>query len=243
MKRIIFLLGVISFGFAQAQERKVGINTDAPREVLDVNGTIRVQDLPLSNKGKVYDGNVEKKTVFNPNRTIVADAKGVLGYVEGIANKPVVKDEKSTFAVANRCVRGTFSKNNNGDNDAIAGNIAKESVITLDGMSVRYNIKTGASTAKIQIKAQGSELVTVILSVGAAIGNGSRFATVNSSTWTNVANLNYDTEEYGTGVIVRHNTGDMYRYTALGWKQNASSISGFCHSLEKIGKWDGILVK
>ena len=89
MKKIIFVLIVhLSFwSFAQ-----VGINTEQPTEMLDVNGIFRVRDLPLNGENNAIYTNpsgvrsATKDQTFNATRTVVADANGVIGYVNGVNN-------------------------------------------------------------------------------------------------------------------------------------------------------------
>lgn len=69
-----------------SQEGKVGVNNETPTETLDVNGTLRVRDIPLSTVGKIYNGNTNKSTLFTGTRTLVVNNDGVVGYVDGLPN-------------------------------------------------------------------------------------------------------------------------------------------------------------
>lgn len=68
-------------GTFYAQTGKVGINTETPNETLEINGTLRVNNLPESGSGKIYDGlnNTEAKTTFTGTNMVVSDDKGNLG--------------------------------------------------------------------------------------------------------------------------------------------------------------------
>ncbi|MGC5743981.1 hypothetical protein [Chryseobacterium sp. NFX27] len=69
---------------------QVGINTPAPTEMLDVNGIERVRELPKHNTSNAIftkpDGTKSetKDQAFTATKTLVADANGVLGYLEGL---------------------------------------------------------------------------------------------------------------------------------------------------------------
>lgn len=59
---------------------KVGINTNAPKETLEVNGTLKVDTLPTAgDKNAIYGGNNTKNATFTATHMVVADANGVLG--------------------------------------------------------------------------------------------------------------------------------------------------------------------
>ncbi|GAA5087227.1 hypothetical protein GCM10023210_09990 [Chryseobacterium ginsengisoli] len=72
----------------------VGINATSPTEKLDVNGNTRLRNLPLSGTGNaIYTqsgGNAStvQDQTFTGTRTVVADANGVLGYINGIPSDP-----------------------------------------------------------------------------------------------------------------------------------------------------------
>lgn len=70
---------------------QVGINTKNPTETLDVNGIERVRELPkhqtinsiFTKPDGSYSGN--KDQTFIATRRVVADANGVLGYIDGLS--------------------------------------------------------------------------------------------------------------------------------------------------------------
>ena len=90
MKNYYLFVSILCTAVANAQSGKVGINTSAPTEILSVNGTVRVQELPLNGStNSLYtmgDGTASstKNQTFNPSKTVVADANGVLGVVSGL---------------------------------------------------------------------------------------------------------------------------------------------------------------
>lgn len=83
---LLALLCVMSLQ-ANAQTNKVGVNTTTPTEILDVNGTMRVRDLP-DERGLKYNGGTNKNYGFSPQYMVVADAGGVLGR-ENMPMKPL----------------------------------------------------------------------------------------------------------------------------------------------------------
>ena len=82
MNRIFILVTMLSVGFVFAQtEGKVGINTATPTETLDIKGTLRVEDIPASGTGKIYNGTKNKGTTFNANSLVATDNSGNIGKV------------------------------------------------------------------------------------------------------------------------------------------------------------------
>ena len=80
---IVIFLSTMAFS-------QVGIKTDVPTEVLDVNGIERVRELPKHQMANAIftkpDGTKSgnKDQTFIATKTIVADANGVLGFVDGL---------------------------------------------------------------------------------------------------------------------------------------------------------------
>lgn len=65
---------------------KVGINTNAPTETLEVNGTLKIDTLPANGAKKaIYNGQNTKNTDFTATKTLVADNNGTIGVIDGIA--------------------------------------------------------------------------------------------------------------------------------------------------------------
>ncbi|AZA53955.1 hypothetical protein [Chryseobacterium sp. G0201] len=85
--RKINLITLFLFTIASGQ---VGIKTESPTEILDVNGTERVRELPKHQMVNAIftksDGtrSDNKDQTFIAVKTVVADANGVLGYVDGL---------------------------------------------------------------------------------------------------------------------------------------------------------------
>jgi len=82
------ILAIFLFAITYGQ---VGINTKNPTENLDINGIERVRELPKHQTANAiftkpdgsYSGN--KDQTFIATRRVVADANGVLGYIDGLS--------------------------------------------------------------------------------------------------------------------------------------------------------------
>lgn len=79
MKKTLLCAGLMAIGFANAQTGKVGINTENPNETLEINGTLRVDNMPLSGEGKIYDGAETTETTFTANSVMATDDQGNVG--------------------------------------------------------------------------------------------------------------------------------------------------------------------
>lgn len=90
MKKTGLLLFLIGTMLNAQHTGKVGINIDKPTETLQVNGSVRISELPkngaINTISTKPDGNASdrKDQEFIAKKTIVADENGVLGYVEGL---------------------------------------------------------------------------------------------------------------------------------------------------------------
>lgn len=91
MKKYIFSIIAVTV-FSLLSFGQVGVNTQEPTEILDVNGTMRVRDLPENGEtNAIYtqpngERSENKDQTFTATRTVVADNNGVLGYIEGLNN-------------------------------------------------------------------------------------------------------------------------------------------------------------
>lgn len=94
MRKIILLnIALLGLNF-QAQTKKLGINTDRPTEVLDVNGTLRIKDVPVDNTTNVlYNGGSSKNLRFTGTNVLLTDANGNLGKAD---NKDLVPNKNYT---------------------------------------------------------------------------------------------------------------------------------------------------
>lgn len=92
-KSIIFGAFILGFSLS-AQTGKVGINTTTPQEILDINGTARVRDLPIDGAtNALYNGAATKTTTFTATAPVLIDANGNLGKA---ANKDLVPNSGAT---------------------------------------------------------------------------------------------------------------------------------------------------
>lgn len=89
---LIFFAGFPIAMLSQTTPSKVGVNTRTPTEVLHVEGTARVQELPKNGTASsIYtkgDGtsSTAKDQTFTAEKMVVADKNGVLGSIRGLAN-------------------------------------------------------------------------------------------------------------------------------------------------------------
>lgn len=88
MKKQLCILGLLGFMGLQAQTGKVGVNTETPTEILDVNGTVRVRSLPEEGTVGIHTTGTNTSTTnpsqaFTPKGIVVADENGVLGVSPG----------------------------------------------------------------------------------------------------------------------------------------------------------------
>lgn len=97
MNRIVFSLMLLSSGFALAQTGKVGINTENPTETFSVKGTTRIEELPTNGTANAIhttekgEASTSKNQTFNAVNTLVVDANGVVGKLEGL---PVMREKE-----------------------------------------------------------------------------------------------------------------------------------------------------
>lgn len=82
-RKIFLMLGVVAMSsLLKAQEGKVGINTESPKETLQVVGSLQVTKLPQKDEANsvyINPTDTERKGTFTPVKMVVADANGVLG--------------------------------------------------------------------------------------------------------------------------------------------------------------------
>lgn len=89
-KKIYFISFSLFSIFSFSQVGKVGINTTSPTETLQVNGTLRISNLPANgstnaiNTTSTGTGSVTQNQTFTGTKTLIADANGVIGYFDGM---------------------------------------------------------------------------------------------------------------------------------------------------------------
>lgn len=84
MKKTLLTLSTIALSnWANAQIGNVGINTQTPTETLNVNGTLRINELPVANEKirttSTGTASTSKDQNFTPTKMVVVDNNGVVG--------------------------------------------------------------------------------------------------------------------------------------------------------------------
>lgn len=168
----MFLLGMLAVGFANAQTGKVGINTESPKETLEVKGTLRVDNLPQSGTGKIYNGADEANTTFTGVNTVVADANGNLGYLPILPSFKVLKgaDGLDAYSTVNVTVDNTT---NTADSSSVIKEITTAS-FTLDKKSlVMFNVTLSASITSLEFTQPTKRLGVDVQLTGGTFNNTS----------------------------------------------------------------------
>lgn len=154
MKRSILLAGMLAMGFANAQTGKVGINTETPNETLEINGTLRVDNLPESGSGKIYDGADTTATDFTGTKVVVADDKGNIGTSTSVYAFPQVILESSTTDAIPSSIRASIpavtnhsagSRNQNVDIFEHTFTLEKKSLVVIN-TNTSYSIRNTDAT-------------------------------------------------------------------------------------------------
>ena len=106
-----------------AQTGKVGVNTDNPTETFQVDGTVRITELPTNGADNVIytdsNGNRSnnKDVSFEATKTVVVDKNGVLGTVDGIPRvKGKQRGELQPYAPIEKCTKGKFGNSSSTKN-------------------------------------------------------------------------------------------------------------------------------
>ena len=118
---------------------KVGVNTITPKETLDVNGTLKVGNLPTNGTANaIYNGGKNKSTTFTATNMVVADANGVLGKtsIPIIPTEPWRKVGGSTEATSNTdniYQNGNVGIGNFGNSKTLSNKLEVEGSTKLNG--------------------------------------------------------------------------------------------------------------
>lgn len=166
MRKGLTILGLLAFAGLQAQQNKVGINTENPTEQLDVSGTMRVRILPYTKKpDAIYtkeDGTASesRSETYVAKNVVRVDANGVFGVidvddaladvVDSASNAMFVKKQYTgTFPVVNKDTGFSTDKwvavlNVIGYNNANKVRVARK-FLTQNGDGLLLNVSKGAN--------------------------------------------------------------------------------------------------
>lgn len=140
MKEIFFSMGVLFSSLAFAQ---VGIDTETPTETLDVNGNTRLRNLPNNETENAIstlpDGTKSpaQDQTFKANRTVVVDANGVVGTVEGVA-ATTGKEPGKTKAVTSIFKSVKFDSRDYGSGSTERDRVIQETTFTLGCITIYF---------------------------------------------------------------------------------------------------------
>lgn len=211
---------------AFAQNGKVGINTSTPTETLNVNGTLRINTLPVSGTANsIYTkpdgtGSAAIDQTFNGSRVLMADDNGVVG-VTATPGQPPVSQSKCVYGnsryVFNNGIAAQIDfpnysfawKNDNGALSA-SGN----------EMLMRNNM---ASSDYVFLQPLGGTDPTITTS-----------PTLKPGIWMHIGNnINWDAEATGEFLV---STGSNNAYRIIFWshKYNSTSVPSFCWIITKV---------
>lgn len=117
-KTLQVILFSIMMGVSYAQN--VGVNTEAPTESLDVNGTVRLRDIPFDGTpNSVYTqpsgvASTTKDQTFTASAIVVIDNNGVLGKIEKDQAPPTDLNESKSMFVIRRYTPGDWPSGQEG---------------------------------------------------------------------------------------------------------------------------------
>ncbi|MGE8431104.1 hypothetical protein [Chryseobacterium joostei] len=191
--------------------------TAKPTEFLDLGtGTARVRNLPVNGAANaIYtQGNgtasATQNQTFTATKTVVADANGVLGYIDGLPGTNPSGVQNLTYA------RKTVSP--------INATTPTDSQVSIGNITFRFN-GTSFSGANIEYKVSQSNHVTILYHKGGSGGTNleewGRQASVAGTWYSFTGEVGNATKDINPGnrdiayaIITLHNTKDVYRVTA-----------------------------
>ncbi|MDO4763607.1 MAG: hypothetical protein Q4A00_04430 [Flavobacteriaceae bacterium] len=150
MKKGFIFLGLVSATIAYSQTGSVGINTEKPTETLQVEGTLRVTELPLQNE-MIYtksDGTAseQKDQTYTPSKMVVVDANGVFGKADiptgggsspGSGSTGAINDGNTYTGSASIALEGNSFQREALTGDVIAGKNSNETkVVGMQGQPI-----------------------------------------------------------------------------------------------------------
>lgn len=200
-----------AFGYSQTSN-KLGINVKAPTESFDVNGTTRLRSLPSNGATNAIntktDGTVSaaKDQTYNAVKTVVVDANGVMGTIDGVAitTAPEIKTmqyvRKSTV---------------------IDADINKNSETSIGNLTIRYASDGSAGSGNwIEFKTAVPNQVTAF---GQVSGEGGNYYASWKTTATAANKWEKATDQGVTALhrdtydvtITLHNSQEIYRVSLI----------------------------
>lgn len=211
----VFIMCCYCCAYSQTNN-KVGFTTTTPTEIIDVNGTARVRDIPLNgNLNAIYtkpDGTVStaKDQTFNAVKTLVVDANGVVGSIDGIAitTAPTIKTIQYSRTAT-----------------TIDANTPVNSVTTMGNLTVRFNAINSNQNNAVQFVTAIPTHVTAFAQVA---GGGSPTNTIYSNwkttassgvatAWNTVSDqgLTPTNRDTYNAMVTLHNTQEIYRISII----------------------------
>jgi hypothetical protein len=199
-----------AFGYSQTNN-KLGVNIKAPTESLDVNGTTRLRSLPVDGTTNAIttktDGTASATAdqTYNAVKTVVVDANGVVGTIDGIAmtSAPNIK----TIQYARVAT-------------TIDGNTPLNSITTIGNLSIRFANTTTGGGNWIEFMTAVPNQVTAFGEVSGAGGNyfaSWKTTSAEANKWytatsQGVTANNRDTYDV---MITLHNSQEIYRVSLI----------------------------
>ncbi len=199
----------------------VGINANNPTEKFDVNGITRLRGLPLNGSVNAIftmpDGNSTSTTqnqTFTATRTVVADANGVLGYINTLPS-----DAGTTKVIVNVSVPGTQNLMN-AFSPPVTGQFTSESIDTYNAWTDNVFTVPANLTGLYSIVMQNSNVHTstgtatptwsTIAFFEKSVDGGANWSELMKHTYSNLAGTIVDNGNtlYWTGFL---NAGDQVR--------------------------------
>jgi hypothetical protein len=192
MKKIFTLASALVVSVAAAQTGNVGINTTTPTETLDVNGTTRLRDLPLSGATNAIStlpagtAAPSKNQTYTPTKTLVIDANGVLGSIVGT---PMVNNDTTGAEIKKNIYLTTVS-----DLPAVGNTTTPANTTKCGAIELTFSAPSGGNTyAMIRLAAPAA----LTLNQGYSQEYGAGTFTYKSTTQSFTA-ANYNAWQYIT---------------------------------------------
>jgi len=228
MKKYILSFVVYSF-LCNTSFAQVGVETNTPTEILSVNGTMKITDLPENgatnaiytiNSGASTNntGSTTKNQPFNAINTVVADKNGVIGKVQGLP----LTVEPNVKAIRYKTVTAEIKAGVSAASYVELGNLA----VRFDGtdpdnwqapwsLKIINNIKNQDGTP-----ATADNVVANHLKIGEGggpYGGQSRYISATKDIWYQITDgagkPDVGFRDYYQAIVTLINTKEVYRVT------------------------------